>query len=193
MAVKKISIVSFTGSTVYCVVKQESTGWNLDDTDGAFRVSVADSYPDLWRGAYSPLVDYVMNDRVSYGGSFYYCVSANGPTLPNFVEDPTNAGYWSSLGSFDPYLFFTEDSVVKGRYDFSENRQVWVDGQYTATAYRQVGAFPSPADDLILGINGMYVKDNSEVNVEQDVSAIDWGMIIPVVSVTVTQFVTTGE
>jgi len=187
MAVKKISIVSFTGFTVYCIIKQESTGWNLDDTDGGFRASVVEGFPDSWRGDYSSLVDYETADRVTYEGHYYSCILTNGPTLPNEIHIPLESGYWNSLGTFDPYLSFTEDSIIRGRYDFSENRKEWVNGLYTATAYRQVGAYPSPEVDLILGIKSMYVKDNAEVVVEQDVSGIDWDKMIPTIAVTVTQ------
>jgi hypothetical protein len=130
MASKKIIVSSETGDTVYCMIKRESNGWLLDDTDGGFRTTPA-----------------------------------------------------------DPYLFFVEDSVIKGRFNFSENRLVWVKGLYSVTAYKQNGASPSPINDTILGIRSMYVKNNAEVIVEEDVSTIGWSKIIPTISVTITQII----
>jgi hypothetical protein len=125
---KKISIAAYTGLSVYCIVKQESSGKKLDNIDGGFRFS------------------------------------------------PPN-----------PYIFFVEDSVIKGRYDFSENRQVWRNGVYSFTAYAQNGTSPDPVNDLILGIKSMYVKDNSEVFIEQVASSIDWSKMTPTISVDITQ------
>ena len=241
MAAKKIIVAAETGEAVYCIIKRESNGWLLDDTDGGFRVSIAEFTTDPWRGPYSVSAHYLVNDRVSYGGTFYFCTSENGlvstylssvnyeeydvviyipdpigdpvhsffytciqPNGPlTVVRNPTNGSYWSSTGSalnvptedqywsllppFDPYLSFTENSIIKGRYDFSEDRSVWVDGLYTATAYQRTGSYPAPEVDTVLGIKSMYVKNNAEVVAEEDVADISWDRIVPTIAVTVTQ------
>lgn len=51
----------------------------------------------------------------------------------------------------DPYLSLTEDSVIKGRYEVSESRTVWDDGDYTAAIYKQSGGSPAPTSDQLIG------------------------------------------
>jgi hypothetical protein len=122
---------------------------------------------------------------VAITGSTVYCMvkrEANGKLLDDvdggFRTDPT-----------DPYLIMVEDPVIKGRYNFSENRTIWVDGSYSVMAYRQHTSSADPSIDLVLGIKGMYVKNNTEVIVEQNVSSINWDRLIPTISVDISQVI----
>ena len=63
----------------------------------------------------------------------------------------------------DPYVSFTEDAVIKGRYELDEDRTVWADGLYTAAIYNQAGGSPAPSSDTIIGTGELAIKDDVEV------------------------------
>ena len=63
----------------------------------------------------------------------------------------------------DPYLSLAEDAVIKGRYEVSESRTVWDDGEYTVTIYRQVGGSPVPASDITIGTGRLFVLSDAEI------------------------------
>lgn len=72
-----------------------------------------------------------------------------------------------ATGSFaaspaDPYVTLTEDSVIKGRYENNESRQVWNDGRYTVTVYQQTGGSPSPVADTIIGSGELSIVADTE-------------------------------
>ena len=63
----------------------------------------------------------------------------------------------------DPYLSLTEDSIIKGLYEVSENRTVWTDGRYIVTVYKLIGGSPVPASDVIIGGGEININDDLEV------------------------------
>lgn len=123
MALKRITVGTTSGSSVYCIIKRESNG-------------------------------YLMNAST---GSFY--ATAGGDAVAK------------------PCLSLSEHTVIKGRYDVTEGRTVWPDSLYSVTAYRRAGASPVPANDTVIGIHNMYVKDDTEVLVEEDLAAVNWDKI----------------
>ena len=72
----------------------------------------------------------------------------------------------------DPYVSFTEHSVIKGEYVLSESRTVWNDGMYKCTVYEQSGGSPVPASDLVVAYQYMYVVSDAEVVSESSVTSI---------------------
>lgn len=64
----------------------------------------------------------------------------------------------------DPYISFTEDSVLKGRYSLSESRFVWDNGLYTYAVYKQAGGSPAPVSDTIIGTGELAITNDTEVN-----------------------------
>lgn len=69
----------------------------------------------------------------------------------------------------DPYISFTEDSTIKSLYSLSESRAAWDDGSYRCYMYKQAGGSPAPVSDLLVGIQYMYTKSDTEVVVENEV------------------------
>ena len=63
----------------------------------------------------------------------------------------------------DPYLSLAEDTTIKGRYEVSEGRTVWDDGEYLIAVYKQSGGSPAPGSDTIIGSGLMYVLEDAEV------------------------------
>lgn len=72
----------------------------------------------------------------------------------------------------DPYVSFTEHSVIKGEYVLSESRTVWNDGMYKCTVYEQAGGSPAPASDLVVAYQYMYIVSDTEIVNEPKVDAI---------------------
>ena len=72
----------------------------------------------------------------------------------------------------DPFTTFTEDSVIKGRYELSESRTVWTDGRYTTTIYRQTGGSPAPVSDVVIGAGIMAILSDTEVYGDAFISTI---------------------
>ena len=62
----------------------------------------------------------------------------------------------------DKYVSFTENSVTLGLYEIEESRTVWTNGDYTVTAYKQLGGSPALATDLICGVGEMVMVDDHE-------------------------------
>ena len=96
-----------------------------------------------------------------------------GSTVYGIVERSAD-GYLlnDSDGSFaaapaDPYLSFTEHSVIKGRYSLSESRSVWTDGLYTCAIYLQSGGSPVPASDNIIGNGQLLIVNDMEIDPQQ--------------------------
>lgn len=72
----------------------------------------------------------------------------------------------------DPYISFTEDSVLKGRYQLDESRVAWNDGTYTYAVYNQAGGSPAPVSDTIIGTGSVQIEDDREVVL--DTSLLKW-------------------
>ena len=66
-----------------------------------------------------------------------------------FEESPSN-----------PYLHLIEDSVIKGRYEVSESRAIWLNGEYKPIIYLQTGGSPVPLNDIAIGGNGSLIIIN---------------------------------
>lgn len=64
----------------------------------------------------------------------------------------------------DPYVSLTEDAVIKGMYERSENRTAWSDGRYTVAYYKQAGGAPAPVSDTLLSVQAYSVLGDLEVN-----------------------------
>jgi len=64
----------------------------------------------------------------------------------------------------DPYLSLAEDAVIKGLYEVSEARMAWNDGNYFIFIYRQTGANPVPASDMMIGSSVMAIVSDVEVD-----------------------------
>ena len=101
-----------SGIALYCLIRQETSGFLFDNSDGDFR--------------------------------------------------PTPV---------DLFLPLTEHTVIKGMYEVSENRRIWTDGRYVVVCYKQIGAAPTIANDVLIGTGDMYVVDNAEVVLNADVAA----------------------
>ena len=65
----------------------------------------------------------------------------------------------------DPYISFTEDGVISGRYILNESRSAWDDGSYNIAIYSQSGASPVPADDTIIG-SGFCTLSSDSISTE---------------------------
>ena len=73
--VKLISCTTTTGGTIYLMVKQISTGYYLDDSNGSFAVSPADPYvstseDSIMKGRYS-----LSESRTVWSDGFYDAVA----------------------------------------------------------------------------------------------------------------------
>lgn len=100
-------------------------------------------------------------------------------TLYVLIKRESDGYYMNNVdGSFytlpiaDMYLQLIEDSIVKGLYKQTESRTAWTDGEYTIIAYEQIGGSPSLSNDILVGINSMYVKDDSEQNINPKIIEI---------------------
>lgn len=120
--------VTYNGSSYTCIANTtgnlptNTTYWALiaskGDTGatgstgstGATGASGADGLDVTWRGAYSGVTAYVVNDAVSYNGSSYICILASTGNLP------TNATYWDLMASKGDTGAGTGD-MLKATYD----------------------------------------------------------------------------
>ena len=76
----------------------------------------------------------------------------------------------------DPYLSITEDSVIKGRYQVSESRTAWNNGEYLVAFYQQAGGSPSPVADTIIGSGVMWIIADAEVPFDGgNTMTCEWG------------------
>ncbi|MCE5212107.1 MAG: hypothetical protein LLG40_11180 [Deltaproteobacteria bacterium] len=66
-------------------------------------------------------------------------------------------------GPADPYISLAEDAVIKGMYELSESRAAWDDGNYSIVVYRQTGASPAPASDIVIGSGSIEIRSDLEV------------------------------
>lgn len=120
--------VTYNGSSYTCIANTtgnlptNTTYWALiaskGDTGatgstgstGATGASGADGLDVTWRGAYSGVTAYVVNDAVSYNGSSYICILSSTGNLP------TNATYWDLMASKGDTGAGTGD-MLKATYD----------------------------------------------------------------------------
>lgn len=76
----------------------------------------------------------------------------------------------------DPYLSLTEDSVIKGRYEKNESRQVWNNGEYMVVFYQQAGGSPAPVSDTIIGSGVLWIIADAEVPFDGgNTMTCEWG------------------
>ena len=64
----------------------------------------------------------------------------------------------------DPYVSFTEHTVIKGEYVLSESRTAWNDGLYKCTMYEQAGGSPAPVSDIVIAYQYMQIGSDTEVD-----------------------------
>lgn len=89
---------------------------------------------------------------------YFICVRS----VDSFRLDDSGGDFATSPA--DPYISFTEDSVLKGRYSLSESRTVWDNGLYTYAVYKQAGGSPAPVSDTIIGTGELAITNDTEVN-----------------------------
>ena len=70
----------------------------------------------------------------------------------------------------DPYVYLSEDYILKGTYELRENRAAWTDGRYIVTIYKQAGASPAPASDTIIESGEMYVVSDAEIIIDASIA-----------------------
>lgn len=73
----------------------------------------------------------------------------------------------------DPYIAFSEHSVIKGEYSLSESRTTWNNGLYKCTMYEQAGGSPIPASDIVLAYQLIYIDNDLEVINEAEVKGLN--------------------
>lgn len=78
-----------------------------------------------------------------------------------FLDDV--AGTFATTAT-DIYISLVEDGTVRGRYEVTENRTVWPDGQYLAAIYKQGGASPSTSADQIIGSGELNITNDIEID-----------------------------
>ena len=88
-----------------------------------------------------------------------YCIVRRGSD--NYRLDDVDGSFAASPA--DPYLSLSEDSVIKGLYEVSENRTAWTDGRYLVAIYKQIGGSPAPASDAIIGGGEININGDLEV------------------------------
>jgi hypothetical protein len=76
----------------------------------------------------------------------------------------------------DPYHEFTEDSVIKGKYAFSEVRTAWDSGTYTITVYSQAGGSPAPVSDFTLAVGKLVLSGDRSTDVGVNETIIDYAL-----------------
>lgn len=86
--------------------------------------------------------------------------------------------YWNSVTKnyvstvvSDCYITTAENSVIKGRYEYTE-ATLFNDGLYSGIFYLQIGGVPNPDNDRIIGSGYMNVRDDAEVFLDQNVSNV---------------------
>lgn len=76
----------------------------------------------------------------------------------------------------DPYQEFAEDTVVKGRYVYSESRAAWNSGTYTITVYIQAGGSPAPASDTVAGIGVLVLSGDRSTDVGVSETILEYAL-----------------
>jgi hypothetical protein len=96
---KIMDMVSYDNALYACiaactgVLPTDTNNWTHVARNGADGVDGTDGLSITWRGAYSAVVTYGINDAVSYGGSSYICI------LESTNNVPTNTTYWNILAA----------------------------------------------------------------------------------------------
>ena len=101
-------------------------------------------------------------------GITVYCIIRR--ETDGFRLNDADGGF--AVNPADPYLSLIEDTVIKGRYEVSESRQVWNDDNYTSSIYKQAGGSPAPASDTIIGTGSLYIISDTDIILNADVSDI---------------------
>lgn len=94
----------------------------------------------------------------------------------NYLMDDADGSF--AVNPVDPYVAFSENGIIKGRYERDEARQIWADGVYTVVLYKQLGGSPTPSADTLIGNGELVIKDDQEtyrdVMISSRLAAIDY-------------------
>ncbi len=101
-------------------------------------------------------------------GITVYCIVRREVDL--FLLDDADGTFAASPA--DPYLSLTEDSVIYGRYEVSESRQVWDNGSYTVICYKQNGGSPSPTNDTVIGSGDVFIQGDALTSINNSLQRI---------------------
>lgn len=96
-------------------------------------------------------------------GQTVYCLVKR--DSDGYLLRASNGAFETGLTATQAGQLLTENSTVKGLYEGTENRNTWNDGTYTFVCYAEsVSGTINPATDLILGINRVSFKSDTEIN-----------------------------
>jgi len=89
-------------------------------------------------------------------GLSLYCIVRK--EINQYILDVTDGIFKSS--PINPYFTMTENAVVKGLYEFNENRTFWDYGNYHCTVFQKLGASPAPATDDKVGEGDIFIAND---------------------------------
>jgi hypothetical protein len=104
----------------------------------------------------------IISDWSETGKTVYSIVRREGD---GYLLDDADGAF--TMAPADPYLSLPEHSTIKGRYEASESRTVWIDGRYTVAIYKQAGGSPAPASDTIVGSGELAIENDLEVYLDK--------------------------
>jgi len=88
----------------------------------------------------------------------------------NFLDNST--GFFALTPS-SYYISMTEDTILRGRYQLIESRSVWINGEYTIRAYRQVGGSPNPSADTGLSTDSFWISGDTIAELESPITSFN--------------------
>jgi len=92
-------------------------------------------------------------------GLTVYCIIRR--EIDNYIFDDSIGDFSNS--PVDPYQTMVENSFIKKRYEFSEDRNEWSDGNYSVVAYSQIGPSPDLINDVLIGSCMLKIYNDAEV------------------------------
>ena len=94
-----------------------------------------------------------------------------------YLLKASDGTFATGLTATQAAAILTEDSLLKGLYEDSENRVPWNDGSYTVVYYAEASpGTVDPAADSLIASGEFYVSSDSEITLSQilnDIAAID--------------------
>jgi len=96
-------------------------------------------------------------------GQTVYCLVKR--DSDGYLLRASNGAFETGLTATQAGQILTENGTIKGLYEGTENRNTWNDGSYTFVCYAEsVAGTINPSGDLILGINRVSFKSDTEIN-----------------------------